>query len=417
MFNERFLRSVLGSAVSQDKVRILLGARQTGKTELLRALVRPERSAVFNLQDTGLRRQFEADPARFGRQVRALAPEVTEVVVDEVQKVPALLDEVQALYDEDRRRRQFFLTGSSARQLRRGAANLLPGRSHLFHLFPVCRWEQASYRPYLKALGPPSRPEGAAFGRAAAAPPFPEQSLARALLFGSLPGVILEPEPTAAATLGAYVELYLEEEIRREALVRDLGAFSVFLRLVAAESGTTINYAGLSRESGIPQSTLKNFFQVLEETFVGYALRPYGRAGRKRLLSTPRFLFFDSGVRTAAAEFPFDARLLEAQGGPLLEHWVGTELVIRARYLGRGHRIGFWRTVSGAEVDFVWESPPEDVPIEVKWTTRPTAHDARHLEVFLDEHPRRARRGIIVCRCEAPERITERVMAIPWTRL
>jgi predicted AAA+ superfamily ATPase len=411
MFNHRILTEAIGAAPAKNKVRLLLGARQTGKTELLRALVSPQRSAVFNLQDSALRRRFEQDPSRFGAQVRALPREIGEVVVDEIQKVPALLDEVQSLYDEDRTTRQFFLTGSSARQLRRGAANLLPGRSHLFHLFPVCRWEQADHDAFLDELGPISS------RRPTKAPPFPDQSLARTLLYGSLPGVMVEPEPTAQATLSSYVELYLEEEIRREALARDLGAFGVFLRLAAAEAGTSINIAGLSRESGVAQSTLKNFFQVLEDTFVAHLVQPYGRAGRKRLLSTPRFLLFDSGVRVAAAEWPFEETLLDLKGGPLLEHWVGAELVVRASYLGRGHRVSFWRTVDDAEVDFVWESPDEDIPIEVKWTTRPTAHDARHVESFLDDYPKRASRGLVVCRCPAPERITDRVTAIPWNRL
>lgn len=321
---------------------------------------------------------------------------------------------MQALYDENRRARQFFLTGSSARRLRRGAANLLPGRSHVFRLHPVCRWEQEDHRPYLDALAEPSF---SARKARRSVPRFRQQDLGRTLVYGSLPGVTLESDAVAAATLSAYVELYLEEEIRREAVVRDLGAFGVFLRLVAAESGATINSAGLSRESGIPQSTLRTFFQVLEDTFVGYSIAPYGRAGRKRLLSTPRFLLFDNGVRTAAAEVPYDRMVIDSMGGPLLEHWVGTELVVRAAYRGRGHRVTFWKTVGGAEVDFVWESPTEDIPIEVKWTKRPSTHDARHLETFLDDYPTRARRGLVVCRCSVPEQLSERVTAIPWSRL
>jgi predicted AAA+ superfamily ATPase len=411
MFFRRHQLGPLSSTVSRGKVRLLFGARQTGKTLLLRHLLAGTETQVYDLQDTGLRRRFEEDPARFGREVRALPRTKRAVLVDEIQKVPALLDEVQHLYDSDRGAREFFLTGSSARRLRRGAANLLPGRAHVHHLAPVTRWEQGVSGDEELPREPVSR------GRASDPPPFRQQDLARSLLFGSLPGVMLEKDATAAATLSAYVETYLEEELRREALVRDLGSFSAFLRLAALESGKIVNLAALSRESGIPQSTLKTYQQVLEDTFVGHRMEAYGVKGRKRVLSTPRFFLFDCGVRVAAAGMPFERSVLEKSGGELLEHWVGLELVHRARYLGRGHGVSSWRTVGGAEVDFVLETPAEDLPIEVKWTRRPAPSDARHLENFLDTYPRRARRGLLVCRSEARERLTERVTAIPWSEL
>ena len=144
---------------------------------------------------------------------------------------------------------------------------------------------------------------------------------------------------------------------------------------------------------------------------------PYARGSRKRLLTTPRFFFFDLGVRNAAAELPLTGGVTSNEGGPLLEHWVGQELIARASYLGTSHRISFWRTSTGVEVDFVWEGPNEDVPIEVKWTERPRPEDARHLEKFLDEHPLRAKRGVLVCRCPEPQQLAERVRAIGWDRL
>ena len=144
MYFHRTLRGALTSPVSAGKVRLLFGARQSGKTVLLRRVVAEGGSAIVDLQDSATRRRFESDPARFSREVKALPPRVRAVIVDEVQKVPALLDEVQSLYDADPAARAFFLTGSSSRRLMRGAANLLPGRSHVFHLTPVTRWEQGS---------------------------------------------------------------------------------------------------------------------------------------------------------------------------------------------------------------------------------------------------------------------------------
>ena len=409
MFFRRYLERDLAGPLSRNKIRLLFGARQTGKTALLRHLLAGEHTHFVNLQESTSRRRFEADPAAFSREVRALPRAVRAVVVDEIQKVPALLDEIQGLYDATPRRWQLYLTGSSARQLQARSANLLPGRSHAYRLYPVCAWELAGGGPGAEIGGPPTAP--------LAAPPFPAQRLARVLQFGSLPGIRAEPAATAHATLATYVDHYLEEEIRREALVRDMGAFVAFLRLAATESGQQVNLARLSQESGVPASTLKNYYQVLVDTFVGFWLLPHTRRTRKRLLTTPRFCFFDLGVRNAAAELPITPRLAEVHAGPLLEQWVAQELIARAGYLRRGHRVGFWRTASGAEVDFVWESPREDVPIEVKWTERPRPQDARHLERFLDQFRERARRGLLVCRCARPEQLTDRVRAIPWERL
>lgn len=143
----------------------------------------------------------------------------------------------------------------------------------------------------------------------------------------------------------------------------------------------------------------------------------YGHPSRKRVLTTPRFYWFDLGVRNAAAQLPPTRELLQSQPGPLLEHWVAQELLARADQLGRGHRVSFWRTVDGVEVDFVFETPRTDLPIEVKWTERPRPEDARHVELFLDRFGDRARRGLVVCRCERPQQLTERVLAIPWSQL
>jgi len=241
--------------------------------------------------------------------------------------------------------------------------------------------------------------------------------LERRLRFGSLPGVLQESDASAAATLDAYVENYLEEEIRREALVRDMGAFSAFLHLAAVESGQQTNLSRLSQESGVPVSTLRLYYQVLVDTFVGYPVAAYGTPGRKRLLTTPRFLLFDLGVRHAAMRKGFSGALTPDEGGRALEHWVGLELVHRAAYQGRDHGVSFWRTTTGAEVDYVWQTPGEEVPIEVKWTENPGPGDARHVETFLDLYPAKARRGLVVCRVARPRQLTERTQAIPWSAL
>jgi len=401
----RWTEDEIQAPVSQRKVRLLFGARQTGKSTLLGRVVGAEKNKrVFNLQDTSLRLSLEKNPAVFSEQLLATTEKNLTVYVDEIQKVPALLDEIQRLFDQHPRRFHFVLTGSSARRLRSSSANLLPGRSHLFHLFPV------------------TQPERGVVGRVLPLPfpkgihPFPQRSLEDLLFYGSLPGITQESAVGAARSLEAYAELYLEEEIRREGLVRDVGAFSRFLELAALSSGKVINLIKLSNESGVAKATLRNYYQILVDTFTGYWLEPFTESPRKRLLTTPRFYFFDLGVRNAAARLSPSRSRLPLEGGDLLEHWVGLELIHRARLLGRSYGVGFWRTVGGAEVDFVVKTPKDVVPIEVKWTENPTLSDARHLLNFLENEPR-ANHGWVVCRVPQARRLHDKVTAIPWQEM
>ena len=402
----RQLESILQSEASQDKVRLLFGARQTGKSTLLQR-VADANTRIFNLQERRTRLELERDPHVFTQILEADNRDRMVVCVDEIQKVPALLDEVQYLYDTYPGRFRFLLTGSSARKLKTSSANLLPGRAHLFNLCPLILMERQG-APESRVF--PVKAEPFENG-------FPKPALEDLLLFGSLPGVTLENKESRVRTLESYVDLYLEEEIRREALVRNVGAFAQFLELAATESGRIINLTNISRESGVPVATLRTYYQVLEDTFVGYRIPAYGAAGRKRVLTTPRFLFYDNGVRNAAARFSFSTDLLKTQMGLLFENWVGQELLHRCLYAGRAYRLSFWRTAHGAEVDYVLETPDEALPIEVKATESPTLGDASHLKLFLETYPQKARRGFIVCRCREPRRLAENIEAIPWNSL
>ncbi len=400
------LEDILHAEASQDKVRLLFGARQTGKSTLLQRVAN-SKARVFNLQERRTRLELERDPHVFTQILEADNGDQEVVCVDEIQKVPALLDEVQYLYDTYPGRFRFLLTGSSARKLKTSSANLLPGRAHLFNLCPLILQERQGAS---ESRAFPVKAESFETG-------FYEPALEDLLLFGSLPGVTLENEETRVKTLESYVDLYLEEEIRREALVRNLGAFQQFIELAATESGRIINLTNISRESGVPVATLRIYYQVLEDTFVGYRIPAYGAAGRKRVLTTPRFLFYDNGVRNAAARYRFSTDLLKTQMGLLFENWVGQELLHRCLYGGRAYRLSFWRTAHGAEVDYVLETPDETIPIEVKATESPTLGDASHLKLFLDTYPQKARRGFIVCRCREPRRLSKNIEAIPWRSL
>ena len=395
-------------------VHLVFGARQTGKSTLLRKLL-PEAAVWLDFSRPAERAEYLRNPDLLVQRCRALprARRSATVVVDEAQNVPSIFDAVQHLYDSDKRRWRFVLCGSSARKLRVTGANLLPGRSLVHNLYPLMLVE----RPLTSAgkarsqapLPMPPRPatdEGW----------FPAADLLERLTFGELPGVAIAARAQRAGLLHAYTVVYLEEELRREALVKNWPAFARFLQLAAAESGGMINYARISREAGVSLPTVKTYYQLLEDMFTGFRVTAFSGSPRKSLLSTERFCFFDIGVRNAAAELPLETTAVRANPGPLFEQWVGIELWKRLQYLGGG-KLHYLRSKAGAEVDFIVARGGRLIPIEVKWTDHPAPSDARHLLTFLDEHPKLARHGYVICRCTAPLALTDRVTALPWSHL
>lgn len=410
---DRWAGAAWSRALKAPYVHVVFGARQTGKSTLLRRLL-PDAELWLDLSSPGERSRHLRDPDLLVQRCRALprGRRPATVVVDEAQNVPAIFDAVQHLYDADRRRWRFVLCGSSARKLRATGANLLPGRSLQHHLYPLVLPERPA--PGATAGTPRSV---LPLGAAGSVPlPFPETNLVDRLAFGELPGIATAPRSRRAELLRAYSHVYLEEELRREALVKDWAAFARFLALAAAQAGQMVNYAALSREAGVSLPTVKSYYQLLEDMFVGFRVTAFSGSPRKSLLSTERFFFFDLGVRNAAAELPMGAAVVRANPGPLFEQWVGIELWKRLRYLGPG-RLHYFRTKAGAEVDFVVERAGRLIPVEVKWTDRPTRGDVRHLRGFLDEHPRQARHGYVVCRCPEPLALDERITAVPWSLL
>lgn len=405
MIYDRFITKTLQRRISRPFVDIVFGARQTGKTCLLQELLQP--SLAYNLADPAERSRLAADPGVFRRECEALPEnDPTHVVfVDEAQLLPSIFDSVQVLYDLAPRRWKFVLCGSSARKLRAAGANLLPGRAVLHHLYPLMIQERpadlnVAEEGYILPLDWHSEN------------PFPAAGLNDRLAFGDLPGVAeLDPEDKQMV-LSSYADIHLHEEVRREGLVRDWGGFVNFLRLAATESGKLLNYSKLSKEVGVSIPTIKSHYQLLEDMFVGFTVRAFSGSGRKNLLSTRRFLFFDVGVRHAAAGMRPGRNVVAADGGNIFEQWVGAELYRRLMYRNHG-RLSYLRTKSGAEVDYILEWEDRLLPIEVKWTEQPTFRDTRHLRAFLAEQPN-AHEGFVVCRCPRPQKLTERITAIPW---
>lgn len=409
----RWLGSTLREKLKRPFVHVVFGARQTGKSTLIRSIL-PADAAILDFSDPRERSRFSARPGLFLDFCKALPrnPKGTVVFVDEAQTVPEVFDAVQTLYDEDKDRFRFVLCGSSARRLRATGANLLPGRSVRYILHPLVDEEytprDVSMPGSLERLVPlaPGDKHGTA--------PFPSRSLESRLVFGDLPGVGLLPnDEDRKDILTSYVLAYLEEEIRRESNLRDWGAFLRFLSLAAAESGGILNASALSREAGISSPTIKSHYGLLEDMFLGFSVPAFSGSPRKSALSTPRFYFFDNGVRNAAAGLPLSEDLVNADPGRLLEHWIAGQLFRKLSYRGDGS-LSYFRTSDGAEIDFILQRGRKLVPVEVKWTENPGSKDARHIRRFLREHSDRCDRGYVVSRCPHVLELEEAVTAVPW---
>lgn len=314
----------------------LFGPRATGKTTWLRQVL-PE-AQWFDLVTNENYLKYLRDPGSFRREVEALA-EGTWVVVDEVQKVPALLDEVHALIAAHGRRFRFALSGSSARKLRRLDANLLAGRVINRSFFPLTLAEAGSGTP-----------------------------IDDVLRIGMLPGVRSEPD-VAVDTLEAYAANYLRQEIQQEALTRDLAAFSRFLRVAGILNGQVVNFSNVANEAQVNRATVTRYFEVLVDTLVGVWVNAWQPRLKVREVMGAKFYFFDPGVVRSVTN-RLRAPVHDSEKGTLLETWVLHELRAHVQIAQCGGEITWYRTGAGVEVDFVWSGAGHSVGIEVKASER-----------------------------------------------
>ncbi|MSR78506.1 MAG: ATP-binding protein [Candidatus Omnitrophica bacterium] len=383
---KRALEGRIRHAVERHKSVLLFGARQTGKTTLT-SQFNPDLLISFIQPD--IRQRYEKSPQLLSGEVEAVASKGKGkrplVILDEVQKVPGILDVVQDLID--RGKADFVLTGSSARKLRRSAhVNLLPGRVSVFKLDPFSLSE------------------------------FPAKDLEERLLYGSLPGILaVENLSDRESDLESYVTTYLEQEVRSEAVVRNLGHFARFLELAASESGHIVNLRKLSQEIGVAHTTIGAYYQILEDCLIVEKIEPLTQSKtRKKLTKSDKYLFFDLGVRRLAAKE--GTKLSRDTMGRLFEQFVGLELLRAAHAKSQNTRVHFWRDPDGPEVDWVIDQEGVYTPVEVKWTDRPTPGDIRHLEVFLSEYPS-GQSGYLVCQVPRQVKLSDKVVALPWQSL
>jgi uncharacterized protein len=308
---------------------LLFGPRGTGKSTWLRQHFA---SAIwYDLLDSREALRLEREPEILFRELSGCHPG-SWVVLDEVQKVPAIMDEVHRLIEE--RGLRFVLCGSSGRKLKRGGANLLAGRALVERMFPLVSAE----------LGE-------------------EFDAGKVMRFGTLPMVIGHTDPVGF--LEAYATTYLNEEIRAEALARNVGAFSRFLEVAARQNGQVTNVTGIARDAGVGRTTVQNYFEILQDTLIGEWLLPWKLKCPNKQVGHPKFYLFDPGVaRALSGRTPYPPAPEES--GPLLETLIHRELKAHLAYRRLHYRLHFWRTHDGAEVDFLCETSTGWVGIEVK---------------------------------------------------
>jgi predicted AAA+ superfamily ATPase len=359
---------------------LLLGPRQVGKSTLCRSL---GAALYVDLADEASFLGYAKDPARLRREVEAL-PSGSLVVVDEVQRVPSLLNTVQALVDRAGRRLRFVLTGSSARKLRRGGANLLPGRVILERLDPLSVLETG------------------------------DVDWDRALRLGMLPAIYWG-DADAADILGTYGEVYLREEIQAEAATRNVGGYARFLDTIALASGQWVNYSKLSSDAEVPKETVRRFVQLLDDTLVAHRLPPFrpARSTSRRLVQRERVLLFDVGVRNALLDL-HRRPLGPDQIGPAFEQWTMLQVIYLNHALRKGWRLSTYRTEAGAEVDLVVEREKDVLAMEIKAASRVTPADARGLLSLAEVIGRRRPLALwLVFRGERPQRFESGVEVLP----
>jgi predicted AAA+ superfamily ATPase len=313
----------------------------------------------INLLHSDVYMDYSRDPALFRRQTieKITQNNVTTIVIDEIQRLPELLNEVHGLMEQFKHI-QFGLTGSSARKLKQKGANLLAGRAIQRSLFPLCYSEiQVDF------------------------------DLATCLQFGTLPPVYTADKSEKIDILSTYVGTYLKEEIQQEGLVRNAGAFLRFLDLVGLECGEITNFANVSRECQIPQRTVESYYTILEDTLVGFRLFPWVKSIRKRLVTHPKFYLFDTGVTNALTK-RLTSEPDPREFGRLFEQWCILEAHRMAHYNRSEASFYYWRTHHGSEVDLIVEKHGKLVAaFEFKTSKTVGTPHLSGLGTFREENP------------------------------
>ena len=353
----------------------LWGPRKTGKTTYLRTSF--PGSLTYDMLQTDLFLELTKRPFLLREQLLAADPKQLKepVIIDEVQKVPQLLDEIHWLIENKGLR--FILCGSSARKLKRGKGNLLGGRAWRYEMHPLVSAEVV------------------------------DLNLLKALNRGMIPVHYLEED--YRKSLQAYLRDYLKEEVFAEGLARNIPAFSRFFDAMGYSHGELTNYANIARDCGVDAKTVKEYYQILIDTLLGTMIEPYKRRQERQVITKAgKFYLFDVGVAGAITQRHIPQERGE-QFGKALEHFILMEILAHRAYRELGYDVNFWRAKSGLEVDFVLGRG--EVAIEVKGSSRIESADLRSLKAFIEEyHPKKA---FVVCN-ERRSRVHEDIHVQPW---
>lgn len=373
--------------LAREKSVLLLGARQTGKTTLVNKFINPDISLSFAKLETKFR--YEKNPVQLEKDLSYQIEQMDKtplVFIDEVQKIPVIMDSIQYLIDN--KKAQFILSGSSARKLKHGSQiNLLPGRIITTYMDPLIFQELHETPIDLDTL----------------------------LCDGSLPGIIHQADSDRENDLANYVMTYLEEEVRQEALVRNVSAFSQFLELAAIESGNITNFTRIAQDIGVSDQTIKEYYQILGDCLIAFRINPITEtSSRRNLLKSPKYLMFDLGVRRLAAHEGRQASIKTKANW--FEQFVGLELLRLCHIYQPLYKVHYWRDYSGVEIDYIINTGHNYIPIEVKWNEAPQAKDARHIKKYINEYEN-CHQAYIICRTPTPYQISENITALPWQEL
>lgn len=363
----------------------LLGARGTGKSTLLTSRFSENTTLTVNLLDLDTEDRLARDPMAFEREVLALPSVITHVVVDEIQKLPRLLDVVHNLMETHKVPQAFILTVSSARKLKAGGANLLAGRAALRNLFPLTATELTS-----------------------------TFNANDAIRWGTLPKIWnTSDDEERADILRSYAQIYVKEEVWGEQLVRQIDPFRRFLEVAAQCSGKVLNCSNIARDTGVDVKTVQSWYSILEDTLIGFFVDAFHSSVRKQLRQAPKFYFFDTGVSRSLAQM-LNVVPVPQTGyyGELFEQMVICQLRSRNHYETLDYKLNYLLTKSDVEVDLVIARPGKPLAlVEIKSAQKVTTEHFSSLEHFADDFPK----AELFLWSQDPRRQRfGRILALPW---
>ena len=353
---------------------LLFGARGTGKSFWM-AHELQHKATFVDLLESDLYLRLSTNPSELEGIIKASKHKL--IVIDEIQKIPPLLDEIHRLIEKKKYR--FLLTGSSARKLKRGHANLLAGRAWTAEMYPIS-WSEMESRSF---------------------------NLERYLRYGGLPRVLLSTNPEEE--LHAYVNTYIREEVQAEALVRKLASFNRFLKVAALVNGEMIQFTNVANDAAVPLSTVKEYFSILQDTLLGFLLEAWAESKKRKAIQTAKFYFFDTGVaNTLAGNKTLDRN--SNLFGKCFEQFIAMELKSYLSYRRSFEEMHYWRATSGQEVDFLIGN---HTAVEVKSTARTDKKDLKGLLALKEEKV--FKNFFLVCN-DHTERVVEGIRIIHWEK-